>query len=496
VHKIIKALWRPGDNALFSRAMSAGFWAATLRLTMRLLLIVRTVILARLLAPHDFGLMAIATLSILLVERFTESGIDSALVQRKDDIDQYLDTAWTMQILRGTIMAAFLALGAPLIAAFFDVQEAEPIIRILAVGVFLKGFTNIAVVVFIKELKFDRYFVLEMSGKGVDVIVSIAFAVVYRNVWALVFGLLAGTIARLIASYVITDYRPRIRWVWLHVKRLFGFGKWILASNILGYTTGNIDDVLVGRVLGIEALGFYRMAYNFSQAVATEVAQVTNQVAFPTYSMLQDHKERLRAAYMGSLHVVSFIGFPLAVGTILVASDFTLGVLGDKWSPISVPLQLLAVAGLMRGLGATIGPLFQSQGRPDIPPRFSLAKLGLYALFLLPAINRYGLEGAAAVVAVAGFITGVAALAWGFRLVRARSTEILQAVGYPALNSALMAAVVLGVGTLFSSESLLSFLTLSIAGMAGYGVAVLVSIRFIKYEAPSKLLERVQKAAL
>jgi lipopolysaccharide exporter len=494
VRKTIKALLRPGNNALFARAMSAGFWASALRVLMRLLLILRTIILARLLAPHDFGLMAIATISILFVERFTESGINSALVQRRDDIGKYLNTAWTMQIVRGAIMAGFLALAAPYIAAFFDAPESGTIIRVLAIGVFLKGFTNIAVVFFVKELRFDRFFVLELSGKGVDFVVSLAYAVVYRNVWALVFGLLAGAVTRLAVSYTIDSYRPRIQWVWSYVKRLFSFGKWILVSNILGYATGNIDDVMVGRVLGIEALGFYRMAYNFSQSVATEVTQVTNQVAFPTYSKLQESASRLRSAYMGSLHLVSFVGFPLAIGTILVASDFTIGVLGDKWASIVVPLQLLSIAGLMRGLGATIGPLFQSQGRPDVPPRFSLAKLALYSILLYPAIETFGIEGAAAVVALSGTITGIAALVAGLRLVEAPARDIVQAIGFPALNTTAMIPVVLGVSGLLPSDALLSFFVLTLTGVVVYVAAVLFSTQFLGYSAPSSLIDRIRGA--
>jgi len=474
--------------------MSAGFWAAALRVVVRGSLTIRTIILARLLVPDDFGLMAIATLSILLVERFTESGIDSALVQRRDDIRKYLNTAWTMQIVRSLVMAASLAIAAPFIAGFFNEPDATSIIRILSIGVLLKGFTNIGAVFFVKELRFDRYFILELSGKGLDVVVSIAYALVYPTVWALVFGVLAGTLARLATSYMIHDYRPRLEWIWDHVKKLFDFGKWILVSNIINYASGNLDDLMVGRALGIQALGFYRMAYNFSQAVATEVTQVTNQVAFPTYSKIQNSLDRLRTAYMGSLHLVSFIGFPLAVGTILVAADFTLGVLGNRWEPIIVPLQLLSVAGLMRGAGATIGPLFQSQGRPDIPPRFALAKVALLAIFLWPAITRSGLEGAALVVAVTATITGVAALAAAFRMVRATASDIIQAIGFPALNTVVMSVAVLGARALMSAENLGTFVALSLVGIVAYLASVAFSMRVLHYKAPASLLARVRTA--
>lgn len=494
MRNLLKALVRADGGGLFEKAMSAGFWAAALRVVLRASIIVRTIILARLLAPDDFGLMAIATLSILLVERLTQGGIDSALVQQSGDIRPYLNTAWTLQIVRGLLMAAALFTTAPWIAQFFGVPMARQVIQVLSISVAMKGFVNIGVVSFVKELRFDRYFVLQMADRGVDIVVSIIAAFVLRNVWALVLGVLAGSLGRLIVSYVVHEFRPRLQWVWSQVKQLFHFGKWILVSNILNYVAGNIDDIIVGRVLGVQSLGWYRMAYNFSQAVATEVTQVANQVAFPTYSKLQGSLDRLRVAYMGSLHLVSFIGFPLAIGTILVAPDFVLGLLGGKWAPMVVPLQFLAVAGLMRGLGATIGPLFQSQGRPDIPPRFSLALMTLLAIFVYPGVQSNGMEGVAAVVAVAGTITGGAALVAGLRMVKASAGEIVQSVAFPALNASLMVPFVLLAGVVFTSETAFSFLALSLTGVAAYAGAVILSTRFLPYGAPASLIERVRRA--
>jgi len=476
--------------------MSAGFWAGTLRVILRSSLIIRTIVLARLLSPDDFGLMAIATLSMLLLERFTQSGIDSALVQQSGDIRPYLDTAWTLQIVRGLLMAVTLFGAAPWIATFFAAPEATLVIQVLSLSVAMKGFVNIGVVSFVKDLRFDRYFALQMADRGTDIVVSIGAALVLQNVWALVLGALASSLGRLIASYVIDEFRPRLRWVWAQVRQLFGFGKWILASNVLNYATSSVDDIFVGRLLGVEALGWYRMAYNFSQAVATEITQVTNQVAFPTYSKLQGATDRLRVAYLGSLHLVAFLGFPIAIGTILVAPDLTHGILGEKWSPIILPMQLLSVAGLIRGVSGTIGPLFQSQGRPDIPPRFSLAKLVILAIAIIPAIDRFGIEGAAATVMVAGAATGIPALALAIHTVGARPSDIRQVLAFPILNTISMAvAVVWAKYLLFQTPSMVSFFALALVGAITYGTSVLISAKALGYSAPNDLLQRVRQAA-
>ena len=135
MRRLIRALVRPGNDGLFSQVMSAGFWAGALRIILRIMLIARTVILARLLAPDDFGVMAVATLSMLFLERVSQSGISQALIQRRGDIRPYLNTAWTLQIVRGLAMAGLLVLAAPWISEFFRIPETLQVLRVVSISV-------------------------------------------------------------------------------------------------------------------------------------------------------------------------------------------------------------------------------------------------------------------------------------------------------------------------------------------------------------------------
>ena len=489
----LRALLKPGDR-LFERVVSAGAWSLMLRVIIRVAILVRTVILARLLVPDDFGLMAIAVLAITLVDRLTQSGFDQALVQRRDDIRQYLDTAWTVQVIRGAAMAAALAVSAPLIARFFDTPDATAIIRVLAIAVLVRGLANIAVVYFVKDLRFDLRFRFEIAQSLTDAVVSIIAAVILRNVWALVLGVLAGSLARVIASYIVHPYRPRLRWQTGHALMLFGFGKWVFLSNLLAYATTNLDDIVVGRLLGITSLGLYRMAYNFSQAVATEIGQTINQVAFPTYSMLQDAAERLKTAYVAALHTVAFASVPVAFGIAVVAPDLTIGLLGEEWAPMIRATQILSIAGLGRAIGATSGPLFDGMGRPDIQAKINTLDLAILIALLYPAINRFGINGAAGAVAVSFTVTGLVMLAISARRLSVNASELFQALGFPLLNGVVMvAAVVLG-GRLLPIDrpTALSFVVLSIVGAATYFAAVAISMRFLGYRAPGDMVKRLR----
>ena len=220
-------LWEPGST-LSQRVVRGGFWMFALRLTDRLLTLTRTIVLARILAPSDFGLMGIALLAMSTLRAFSQTGFQAALIQKKEDIKDYLDTAWTVSVLRGFGLFAILYLTAPYIALFFETPAATPIIRVIALSVLLAGLTNVGVVYFQKELEFNKRFVHQLSGAVADLAVAITAALLLRNVWALVLGVLAGSLARLVTSYAIQPYRPRLRLEGVKARELFNFGRWVV----------------------------------------------------------------------------------------------------------------------------------------------------------------------------------------------------------------------------------------------------------------------------
>jgi O-antigen/teichoic acid export membrane protein len=425
---------RPG-NRFLDRVLNAGFWAFALRVIMRFLVIVRTVILARLLVPDDFGIMAIAILVILLLESFTDTGFNAALVQRSDDIRPYLNTAWTLAVARGVVSALVLILSAHPIALFFDNAEVEPILMAVAGGVFVKGFSNIGAVEFERDLRFDRRFVIEASGRASDFVVAVGAALILRSVWALALGYAAGVVTQVVTSYVIHPYRPRLSWNRLYARELFAFGKWVLGARVLIFFIGNLDDVMVGRMLTVASLGLYRMAWNLSQAVATELSQVTSQVAFPAYSQLKDEPARLRSAYFEALHLVSFLAFPLAIGTALVAHDLTVALLGSQWVEMVPAMRILSLAGLVRAVTATAGPLLQARGRPDLVAKISAVRLAILASVLYPAITVGGLAGAAWATVIAGLLTSSLSLNLATRPLNPRRSDIVRSLAIPASNA-------------------------------------------------------------
>jgi len=389
----------PGFVSDFSkRVAKAGLWSFTLRFSSRLFTLVRIIVLARLLAPNDFGLMGLALLLMTAVEKFSETGFLSALVQKKENISEYLDAAWTAQIIRSIVLFVILFVGAPLAARFFDAPRAIAIIRVIAFAELFKGFTNIGVVYFRKELEFNKQFVYQFSGIIVDLVVAISAALILKSVWALVFGLIAGHFVKLTMSYVIHPYRPRIRIDLRKIGELFTYGRWVLAYVVIGFFAMRADSAVLGKMLGITALGFYQMAYRISNLVGTEVAEVLSMVVFPAFSKLQSNIPKLREGFFRSLEVTASISIPLCAGLALLGFDFICLLLGEKWMPMIQALRLLTIAAPFLAFMRIICPLFSAVGRPKLTFLMQLSRLGVLGAFLFPLTKNFGMVGTTSAV--------------------------------------------------------------------------------------------------
>jgi len=385
---------------LRTRVVRGGFWVFALRIIDRVFGLARTIVLARLLAPEDFGLFGIALLAMSALETFSQTGFNTALIQKKGDTKPYLDTAWTIQAIRGIILGLIAFTIAPYVAVFFDVPAAKPILQVIGLSVIMQGFSNIGIIYFQKELEFHKTFVLSLSGTLADIGVAIPAAFLLRNVWALVFGLLAAAIVRLIVGYVIHPYRPRLRFNKQQFKELFGFGKWILGSSIIIFLLHQGDDALVGKVLGVTALGFYQLAYRLSNMPATEITHVISKVTFPAYSKLQDDLPRSREAYLKVLQITAFLSFPIAGLIFVLAPDFTRIFLGQKWMPMVPAMQALCIFGVTRSINGTMGSFFQSIGKPRINTITSGIQLIIMGIIIYPLAMRWGILGVCVAVIV------------------------------------------------------------------------------------------------
>lgn len=430
----------PEERRLTRRVFRAGIWAFALRLSGQGLGLLRTVIIARLLAPDDVGLFGIALLAISTLDAFTDTGFRQALVQRERAIEALLPSAWTIQVLRSSVLALVLVVAAPLIAELFREPTATPLIRAIAAAVLIGGLENVGVVRFERDLAFDRHFYLHMVGVVADLAISAVAAVVLRSPWALLLGLIGARTARTTASYVLSDFRPHLSIDVPLIRELYGFGIWVLANRVIQFLALKGDDLVVGRVLGAFSLGIYQVAFQISEVAGRQVTDVVTAVSFPAYSRIQAEIPRVRHGYLLTVEIVSSLVLPVAAVTFFLADPLVVLVLGAGWEAVIPILPVLVLSASLRGIVATAGGVYLALGRPRFSAQVSVLRVVILFTLIFPLARQLGLLGVAAAVLVSTLATIPFALMYVRRLLDTTLGGILIRV-LPGAGLALLAAV-------------------------------------------------------
>ncbi|RKZ30306.1 lipopolysaccharide biosynthesis protein [bacterium] len=493
IRKIYDGISNPGET-LTRRVIHGGFWSFSLRMANRGLTFMRTIILARLLSPNDFGLFGIAMLALAALEQFSITGFDKALVQKSGNIDDYLDTVWVVQITRGFIIGLVLVLAAPIISRFFGEPRVVMLMRVLGIAIFIGSLKNIGVVFFRKNLEFHKEFVYMFSGTMADFVVALTAAFLLKNAWALIFGFLARNLVQFVVSYFIHSYRPRFRIEWEKAKDLFGFGKWVLGSSILVFLLTQGDDIFVGKLLGVVSLGLYQVAYKISNLPATEITHVISRITFPAYSKLQDNIENLRKAYLDTIQLIAFFSFLIGGLIFILAGDFVVIFIGDKWLPMVSSVMVLVVYASIRSIGAATGPLFQAVGRPQISTNIQIGKLILLVAIIYPLSARWGILGTSWAILIDALVFHPIAEYMVIRITKANPLRIIKLLGLPIIASAITVLSLSGIEKyLLISTNLLFFILKILLGISIYFLITFLFVKIFDYRLLSLIKYRYRK---
>ncbi|AUV82751.1 lipopolysaccharide biosynthesis protein [Salinigranum rubrum] len=463
------------SGGVAEQAIKSGMWVMSMNVSDRLLQLLLTVILASLLTPADFGLMGIALLGLSSLRRVSKLGLDESLIhQHEENVDRYLDTALTLKTIRGLLIVVFLYVAAPFIAGFLNEPRATDVVRVVGVSPLLISLHNPAVVYFKKNLDFNFQFLYNVSGSLARFAVGLGWALVFQNVWALVFGFLAADVARLIVSYAAHDYRPWPRFNRGRAKEMIGYGKWITGSSLVYFLYSEGDDIIVAVLLSSTALGFYRLAYQLSNAPGTEVSEVIRDVTFPAFSQVQDDIEALRRGFFQSLRLTTLVSFPMAFGIAAVTPVFVRAFLGTKWVPMITTMQILAGYGLLLSVTSSYGSVFRAVGRPDYGTKLGATRVVLMAILIVPVTMRFGIEGTAAlVVGLFAFPMFQLDTYLLLKCLDTTWTRVLRELIYPFVAAAIMAGAVVYTDRMLTLDPLaLEFGVLILVGVVVYTVVV------------------------
>lgn len=382
------------------------FWSGFLRITLRSLTFIKLAILARILTPNDFGILGIASLVLAFLEIISETGINVFLIQEKNKLKNYLDTAYVVSIIRGVLISLVILLLAKPVSLFFNSPTSFPLIILIAAVSFIRGFINPAVVKFRINLQFQKEYILQSVIFLSETIVAVVASLILRSAIGIIWGMIAGATLEVFLTHILIKPRPKIRFENENFKKIVGRGKWMTAAGVFNYLFENVDDMTVGKMLNQSSLGIYQVAYKISSLPITEISTVINRVSLPIYTKISSDLERLRKAYLKSF--VSIMSLVVPVGLILFffpAMIVTI-LLGDKWTSAVEIIRVMAFFGIIRAVSLSTYPLFLSIKRQDIVTKITLANIIFLSLGLIILVKPLGLVGVG-ISAIIGSLAGI-----------------------------------------------------------------------------------------
>ncbi len=361
----------------------------------KFLTFISTIILARLLAPEQFGVVAIALLAIQYLDSIGDLGISEALIYQRENLTQARNVAFIISVVAGCGLAVVAYLLAPLVAGFYDEPTVMPMLQVLALTLAINGFGQTQLALLTKELRFRQKILPDLSRSLVKGVSSIALAALGMGAWSLVWGQVLGSLAITVVLWAISTWRPRLVWDAALARTMLGYGVQVVLIQMLSVLWATADYLIVGRLLGRADLALYQQAFRLSDLLIINIAFVVGRVLFPSYTKMNHDMDRLRAGFLTTIRYIALVTLPFSIGISAVAPDFVGLVFGAQWLGMIPALQLLALRAGVSTLSFNSGQLLKAIGRPEIVNYQTLAKLCVLVVVVLLTVP-YGFVAVAA----------------------------------------------------------------------------------------------------
>lgn len=327
----------------------------------RLLGLASTLLLARLLTPADFGIVAMASVVVGLIDVLIDLGVIAMLIQKKDcDAEDY-NNAWTIRIGEGALVALFITLTAPLAADFYHDERVTAVLQVMAFGILVSGFENIGVVSFQKDMHFGKDFQFFFLRRFIGFAATLGLALWLQTYWALPFGALVGRFGGVAVSYALHPFRPHL--CLSRLRNIWSISQWMLVLNTGTYFASRVDKLLIGHRADAAMVGAYSLADEIACMPTSELLMPIGRVLFPAFVQVRDRPESLRYAYILALAVQAMIAIPAATGLALVADEAVALLLGERWMSTVPFVQILAFVYGINALSHAAGYLLLTLGR-------------------------------------------------------------------------------------------------------------------------------------
>jgi lipopolysaccharide exporter len=374
----------------YSRVAVSGFgWQAVLKVGTAVVTIFKLFVLARLLGPKDFGLFSLVAITLGVSEALTETGINITILQSKNSILYFLNTAFVISIVRGLLIGVFMTVLGMWLGSFYHEPMLPMLITMAALVPIIKGFINPAIVSLQKNLMFFQDSAYRFSLILVEAVLSVLLATSLGSVSALVFSLIGASLFEVLISFVFFSQRPRFALVVNRAKEILSNSKGLTLSAVFSYLFQNADDAIVGKTLGTSTLGLYHNGYALGHKLTYEVAQATHHGTLPILSKISDDLPRSKRAFVKSMLVTLGLATALSSPLFIAPTFIVENLLSEKWLPVVPILPIMAAAGILSSFALGCYSLLIAQKKYFLMN----AHLGLTTLLMICFLLMAGTTG-------------------------------------------------------------------------------------------------------
>lgn len=428
------------------------------------------IILARLLLPEQFGLVAMVAVFLAVSQALLDSGFAMALIQKRDAT--YLDecSVFYFNFVVGVVLAGLLCLAAPMIAAFYGEPALIPLTYALSSVLVIRSFAIVQRTILAKKLDFKSQAQAAIAAAVCSGILGVSLAFWGFGIWSLAAYQIALAAVQTAVFWFLSSWRPALQCSYASLRGLFGFGSRMLASSLVATVYQNIHTLVIGKAFSAADLGFYSRGNDLAVRPGMLISTILNRVAFPVFSQVQDDHARLVRGMRKSLAMLAFLSFPALIGLAVVARPLVIVLLTDRWLQSVPMIQMLCVSGAMYPLHAIHLNVLKALGRSDLFLRLEFIKKGL-AIANIVVMLPFGLlplVAGTAILSICGYLLNshYTRVVLGYTL-REQLGDV-----FPALAAAgAMGVAVIGVGYLPFSSDLLQLIAQIAAGVLIYAVA-------------------------
>lgn len=461
------------SEGIYNKSIRSGTWYMASVIGQKALSLVTFFILARLLFPHDYGIMAIVMVIIAPLNQLTTISFGDALVQRQDSIEKFLNPLFTLDLFRSIILAILIYAFGPVLAAFFHVGDTTFILLIRMSGLLLiiPALSNIRTIYLFKELELRKIFYRDIFSQTAYVVAAVGYALfVERSAWALLVGAIAQNVAGTIASYAIYPAVPALSLNFRVLVELLGFTKWIYGQEILDVVIAQIDKIFVGRLMSADQLGIYSKAKDLASTATNTIASMINKIGFAAFAKVQDKLNKVQEGFVKSIDVLVLSSLPFTLLLLIEGGAVVSLFLGPKWLAIVEPLKIFAFGNLLLAFTGIVAPILAALGRPDINFKTNVIRLIVTLPFMYVGYRFDGMNGLAWAVATTWIVLS------GYILLRAkRIMQMHRSLFLPVFGSAVFSCI----GVVFIDL----MLRIMLSGTRGYvlNASILVGLGILYY---------------